>query len=146
MPDAPSPIIDQDLHCANCKYNLRTLKRDGVCPECGFSIATSLQRAEYDWPTDLVCLLIVGSVVAFTFSPARAIPGSFLSILRDIVPVALNLAAMIVGIATVRRVLPGRRVVHIALILVATLLVTAITAGVLSFWLNPLARGPLLSW
>jgi hypothetical protein len=33
--------IDLDVPCAGCGYNLRTLPRDGVCPECGKSIAQS---------------------------------------------------------------------------------------------------------
>lgn len=34
--------IDADVPCARCGYNLRTLPRDGSCPECGQSVSISL--------------------------------------------------------------------------------------------------------
>ena len=34
--------IETDLPCARCGYNLRTLPRDGACPECGESTARSV--------------------------------------------------------------------------------------------------------
>ena len=37
-----SPTIDCDLQCLTCGYNLRTLRRDGLCPECGSPVADSL--------------------------------------------------------------------------------------------------------
>lgn len=52
MPDAPpipdlsasvSPTIDYDLTCSHCGYNLRTLRRVGLCPECGSPVADSLR-------------------------------------------------------------------------------------------------------
>lgn len=33
----------EDIHCAQCNYNLRMLTRDDVCPECGTSCAASLR-------------------------------------------------------------------------------------------------------
>lgn len=33
--------IGEDLRCADCGYNLRTLAEDGRCPECGLAIAVS---------------------------------------------------------------------------------------------------------
>lgn len=38
-------IVDFDLACARCRYNLRTLHRAGVCPECGEAVARSEQVA-----------------------------------------------------------------------------------------------------
>ena len=34
----PTPTIETDLACIDCRYNLRTLPRDGKCPECGCPI------------------------------------------------------------------------------------------------------------
>jgi hypothetical protein len=34
--------IDFDLPCARCGYNLRTLPREGMCPECGEYVGPSL--------------------------------------------------------------------------------------------------------
>lgn len=39
-PDA-RPIVDTDFRCVACGYNLRTLNRKSVCPECGTSISWS---------------------------------------------------------------------------------------------------------
>src|SRR5881394_1427767 len=36
-------LIGQDLSCAKCGYNLRTLSREGKCPECGTAVAESLR-------------------------------------------------------------------------------------------------------
>jgi uncharacterized repeat protein (TIGR04138 family) len=40
MQDAPQ--IDDDIYCGTCQYNLRGLRVDGNCPECGASIAGGL--------------------------------------------------------------------------------------------------------
>ena len=52
------PLVDQatltvtaDVACIKCEYNLRTLKLDGVCPECGRSVRDSL-RPEALWLAD----------------------------------------------------------------------------------------------
>lgn len=36
--------IDADVPCMRCGYNLRTLPRDGACPECGTSITETLRH------------------------------------------------------------------------------------------------------
>src|SRR4051812_31379699 len=38
-----SPQVDSDLSCRNCGYNLRGLKCDGHCPECGGWIAFTVR-------------------------------------------------------------------------------------------------------
>ncbi len=37
----PSGVVDEDLLCNQCGYNLRGLKKRGVCPECGHAFGTS---------------------------------------------------------------------------------------------------------
>ena len=50
-----TPItVAADLHCRACGYNLRGLRRDGACPECGHAIALSLvstllRHTDVDW-------------------------------------------------------------------------------------------------
>lgn len=41
MTDA-APVIDHDLACCRCEYNLRGLASDGLCPECGSKIELSI--------------------------------------------------------------------------------------------------------
>ncbi len=40
---APEHTVDRDLLCIHCDYNLRTLPRRGVCPECGRSIPDTIR-------------------------------------------------------------------------------------------------------
>lgn len=47
--DAPTDVIDADVPCAACGYNLRSSRRDGVCPECGVPVARSLGRDNPLW-------------------------------------------------------------------------------------------------
>jgi hypothetical protein len=37
-------LLDLDVPCAQCGYNLRGLESDGVCPECALGIADSARR------------------------------------------------------------------------------------------------------
>src|SRR5438067_12659663 len=53
------PIIEQDVPCAACAYNLRGLRIDQRCPECGVEIMHSLRpllktcdAANSDWVAD----------------------------------------------------------------------------------------------
>jgi hypothetical protein len=43
----PDEIVDSDLHCAGCGYNLRTLTFSGRCPECGEPVAMSLRSTAF---------------------------------------------------------------------------------------------------
>jgi hypothetical protein len=38
-------LIDRDLPCVHCRYNLRTLPTSGKCPECGTPVARSMRTA-----------------------------------------------------------------------------------------------------
>jgi hypothetical protein len=40
--------VDSDITCAKCDYNLRTLPRDGKCPECGLEVAESIDQERRD--------------------------------------------------------------------------------------------------
>ena len=40
--DSRDNRIDQDLHCVHCGYNLRTLAKDGDCPECGAPVEETI--------------------------------------------------------------------------------------------------------
>ncbi|HVX83698.1 MAG TPA: hypothetical protein VH253_02670 [Phycisphaerae bacterium] len=41
-PAATSAVIEQDLLCLRCRYNLRTLAGAACCPECGLPVAESV--------------------------------------------------------------------------------------------------------
>lgn len=56
--------IDSDIPCAQCGYNLRTLGREGRCPECGEEIWPSIEKFNTSierWPP-----LIAESVESLT--------------------------------------------------------------------------------
>ena len=67
-------LIENDLACVACGYNLRTQAVDGVCPECGRSVRSTLQfphlsRSAPRWLTSLVDSVTV-LIVAFGFAVA----------------------------------------------------------------------------
>lgn len=39
-------MLDTDLKCRDCSYSLRGLPGNGRCPECGYSIAISVEEAK----------------------------------------------------------------------------------------------------
>jgi len=52
-PTSPTgPVIDRDVLCMSCGYNLRGLTMEKVCPECGISVGQSLlgDRLEFSDP------------------------------------------------------------------------------------------------
>jgi len=45
------PHVDTDLPCYKCGYNLRTLSREGRCPECGLAVLRSTaEHVAQRWP------------------------------------------------------------------------------------------------
>ncbi len=51
MADLPvhddSETVLEDVYCVECAYNLRTLRRDGACPECQTPVTESLGTPEH---------------------------------------------------------------------------------------------------
>lgn len=43
-PGSPPSIVEDDLHCRRCGYNLRGLSSSGNCPECAFAVRLSSGR------------------------------------------------------------------------------------------------------
>jgi hypothetical protein len=98
----PPPIPRQlrgDVPCHGCGYNLRGLKSDGSCPECGASIASTLDRAgvpplsksDPSWVRKLYYGGIASGLGFLGILPIAAIPGAFL--------VAVEKPILVVGIA-----------------------------------------------
>jgi hypothetical protein len=61
-------VIDRDLPCRRCQYNLRTLPADGRCPECGEPVSASSQYRAPDarWLRAQArgcCLLVAGNAL-----------------------------------------------------------------------------------
>jgi len=59
-------MINRDLPCLKCQYNLRGLSPDGLCPECGHSIRDSINES-HKWRPGLavyVSLEILCGVLA----------------------------------------------------------------------------------
>jgi len=62
--------LDVDLPCVGCEYNLRSMKPDGQCPECGHAVGPSLQTQyldvrDYKWGRCVIfgCTLILISML-----------------------------------------------------------------------------------
>lgn len=67
--DAQS-LIDIDLACVACGYNLRTQPRDGRCPECATPVADSLLSADPAWCRSTAWgLHFLSWVMAFSLLP-----------------------------------------------------------------------------
>lgn len=90
--------IATDLPCAGCRYNLRGLRPEGRCPECGLEIGQSIDRPPPlgQWPESALGNLIFALVLA-------------------LVAVVINVAAAMVG-PNNTRALPHYRPVVYALI------------------------------
>ena len=68
--DHDGRILDDDLTCLHCGYNLRSLLPDGACPECGTAVARSIHGAvlrfcDPDWVGQLALgmKLLIASIV-----------------------------------------------------------------------------------
>jgi len=143
---ATSTLVEHDLACVGCEYNLRTQPLDGVCPECGKPIDHTLRfphlaRSAPRWLTSLVdsvTILIVAyacAVVCFLTDRGRDEP----------IPILLGSTAWGLGwfaVWLLTRPEPGRRnrmrrARAWALRLVATPPYVAAFAGVTLFrWLD----------
>ena len=81
MSDSSFAVIDFDIFCVSCGYNLRGLHANGRCPECGAEITSSLDRAIEDYvrPIDSAWAVQIRD-------------GAILSIVSFILIIALSLA------------------------------------------------------
>lgn len=43
LPARPMELVEDDISCIHCGYNLRTLRLDGVCPECGSPVSLTVR-------------------------------------------------------------------------------------------------------
>jgi len=57
-----------DLPCVACGYNLRTLRVDGVCPECSAAVEPSLYQGRLSWADREWVETLAGGTVALAFS------------------------------------------------------------------------------
>ena len=96
-------IVDDDVICYRCGYNLRAARRDGRCPECGAAVIHSLQGdllcdTDPAWLLTLrhaIILSLVSMVltVVLTYMQAGRAP-PFVILLPQLLNGALNLLAM----------------------------------------------------
>ncbi|MHC4695721.1 MAG: hypothetical protein ACYTFA_03145 [Planctomycetota bacterium] len=72
--------VDIDLPCISCNYNLRTLRVDGVCPECGEAVAETFHNAVFTArPRVLVEMRTVAGMLIVTKAVAVALPVAHLA-------------------------------------------------------------------
>jgi hypothetical protein len=82
---ASTELIDRDLPCAHCGYNLRTLPSGGACPECATAVQQSIVAEGQIHPRygrSILCegrrWLITGALSCFGLSLAAATIGSII--------------------------------------------------------------------
>ena len=63
--ESPGDTVEYDLYCANCKYNLRTLRKAGLCPECGTPVANSLETPS----SEPAAAILAGAMVCGGLGP-----------------------------------------------------------------------------
>ncbi len=94
MTTAAAEMLDRDVTCLNCGYNLRGINPAGTCPECGMSISIALredhlQDAPEPWRrtvrlgTALVCLGTLISFPLLNIGPLLAAIGFWLVTVRQ---------------------------------------------------------------
>ncbi len=120
MPDTPLPdvvladvaAIEADMPCARCGYNLRGLKPDGLCPECGTAIDWSLRGnflkfADPRWLNKLrfgttlmfwsfIIILAVLALMMFGPRSMRPLGGSMVIPLAHLIVSAIGTAAAMI--------------------------------------------------
>jgi hypothetical protein len=84
IPEAAAGVLETDVPCRKCSYNLRGLSADGRCPECGTPVGLSVQGdfLRYSDPAWLGTLrrgvnliiwgvveFVVGAVITIFFGP-----------------------------------------------------------------------------
>lgn len=90
MPDGP--LIDSDLFCVHCGYNLRTLEVLGRCPECGGYITDSTRHDSLAHADGRVtrrialglCLMVAGPILLIVLAITQ--PTAWILVLMDLLP------------------------------------------------------------
>src|SRR5947199_6977835 len=91
----------------------------------------------------MVIALAVAGVLSFAGAP-KVIPGGpFLSVVGDVIPAVLCLAALGLGVASIGKARGGAKAGVGVLLLAATVLLALVLERVIAFWLDPHARGAL---
>lgn len=64
-------VVESDVLCRGCGYNLRTLNTGGICPECGAGVSASLRRGPFDdAPSRWMLIVAVGlALLTASFIP-----------------------------------------------------------------------------
>ncbi len=99
------PTVQQDLSCSRCGYNLRSLRTDGRCPECGRGIRQSFshaagepaRRARQASVLAVASALMLVSVVAVILGPGT--PGGAIRLAVGLVGWAAGSVALWVAAA-----------------------------------------------
>lgn len=89
--------------------------------------------------------IIVSMLLLCIFGSYRTIPGGpFIWFRGDVVPVALCVLSVILGLCAYRRATLPLRLTILVLSGVCLLFVVFIVFGIVEFWMNPYARGDLI--
>lgn len=60
--------IEEDLECFGCGYNLRTLRHDAVCTECGMAVADSFPPAGFELRSRREAVRLTRGLTVFMFA------------------------------------------------------------------------------
>jgi ribosomal protein L37E len=109
--DSPA-TIEGDLLCGRCGYNLRTLKVDGKCPECGVPVARtfrgdSWREADARWRADVSIGIAAITFAVTVFVAVQVVMGQGYRI-DQYLPITSNVSAglLLMGIIMMTRAEP----------------------------------------
>ena len=86
-PAAAVAVLEADVHCARCGYNLRGISIRSVCPECGAAVratilavvdphASELQPIRHPWPVAAGLVLWAASALVLASIDRARRPGN----------------------------------------------------------------------
>jgi hypothetical protein len=104
-PDVPRGPLERDVICVQCSYNLRGLKPESRCPECGTIVLRSLQgnllkfsSAEYLAKLHLGVFIILAAIVAQFLLLFAMIALGFLGMTNAQLMGAVEITSMLAGV------------------------------------------------
>lgn len=161
---SPAPVLEHDLSCIRCRYNLRGLHLRGRCPECGTSIRSTLAdlanrarrskaarerfgqiQAEFyvDGPETRIPTILLASAAAI--ATLRALVWQSAGWINPVIVPAVDLAAFMGGLTLATRLgfVPLPALATAALIALASCAVSTAIVPFVSF--DALSRAWLMS-
>lgn len=105
------------------------------------------RSAEFRSTTLFTGAAVFAGVLGLGGGPPKIVPGGpFISIFGELIPIAVSLGAIFVGLKGFNRMRGSERFWTLAFFALATIIIAGALLSILDFWLNPYARGDLIGF